>query len=206
MAGSPVGYTFSEVMSGGFALGQTDPAAGEAAGRAAGTTLTMHGTIRIEDLDAFTADTLHPGTITGTIDFAPLGLRMPSTTGVFRLFSPTNDPQMKYMVYEFGFKAANGDSYYMSGRKEVKHAPIFQLWHATTTLYTVLHKGVDATGPVAGAGIISLSMHNLMQMMPTMKALNATTPALQASAAGKFGKFFFGELWDTYIAKTTIGG
>jgi cholesterol oxidase len=203
MAGTPVGFTFSEVMSGGFALGQTDPAAGEAAGRAAGTTLTMHGTIRIEDLDAFTADALHPGTITGVIDFPPLGVQMPSTSGVFRLFSPTDNPQMKYMVYEFGFNAGN-DSYYMAGRKEVKQDSIFHMWHATTTLYTLLHKGTDATGPVVGAGIISLSMHDLMNMMPTMKALNASTPAQQASAVSKFGKFFFGELWETYISK--IGG
>lgn len=203
MAGSPVGFTFSEVMSGGFALGQTDPATGEAAGRAAGTTLTMHGTIRIEDLDAFIADTLHPGSITGTIDFPPLGLQMPSTSGVFRLFSPTENPQMKYMVYELGFNAGS-DSYYMAGRKEVKQASILDLWHATTTLYTVLHKGSDSTGPIAGAGIISLSMHDLMQMIPTMKPLNASSPAEGAGAVAKFGKFFFGELWETYISK--IGG
>jgi cholesterol oxidase len=195
-----LGFTFSEVMAGSFALGATDPAAGEAAGRAAGTTLTMHATIRIDDLDNFMSNAQHPGSITGRIDFAPLGLLLPSTSGVFRLFSPTGDPTMKYMVYELGFNAG-GKSYYMAGHKDVKQASVLHLWQATTTLYTLLHQGTDSTGPVAGAGIISLSLRDLMAMIPTMKPLNAASPQQAAAAEARFGKFFFGELWDSYIAK-----
>jgi len=195
-----LGFTFSEVMAGPFALGATDPVAGEAAGRAAGTTLTMHGTIRIEDLDNFMSNAQHPGSISGRIDFAPLGLNMPSTSGVFKLFSPTGDPRMKYMVYELGFNAG-GKSYYMAGHKDVKQASVIDLWQATTTLYTLLHAGTDSSGPVAGAGIISLSLRDLFAMIPTMKPLNASSPQQAAEAEAKFGKFFFGELWDTYIAK-----
>ncbi|HSU19821.1 MAG TPA: hypothetical protein VLI45_08790 [Acidobacteriaceae bacterium] len=195
-----LGFTFSEVMAGPFALGATDPVAGEAAGRAAGTTLTMHGTIRIEDLDNFMSNAQHPGSISGRIDFAPLGLNMPSTSGVFKLFSPTGDPRMKYMVYELGFNAG-GKSYYMAGHKDVKQASVIDLWQATTTLYTLLHAGTDSSGPIAGAGIISLSLRDLFAMVPTMKPLNASSPQQAAEAEAKFGKFFFGELWDTYIAK-----
>lgn len=200
MTNANVGFTFKEVMAGGFALGPSDPSTGETAGRAAGTTLTMHATIVIDDLDKFFADVLHPGSISGQIDFPPLGVQLPSTSGVFRLFSPTEDPAMKYMVYELGFNAG-GESYYMAGRKEVKRAPVMDAWHATTTLYTQLHKGSDATTPVVGAGIISLSMHDLLGMIPTLKALNASSPEQAASALAKFGKFFFGELWDTYISQ-----
>lgn len=195
-----LGFTFSEVMAGPFALGATDPVAGEAAGRAAGTTLTMHGTIRIEDLDNFMSNAQHPGSISGRIDFAPLGLDVPSTSGVFKLFSPTGDPKMKYMVYELGFNAG-GKSYYMAGHKDVKQASVIDLWQATTTLYTLLHAGSDSSGPIAGAGIISLSLRDLFAMVPTMKPLNASSPQQAAEAEAKFGKFFFGELWDTYIAK-----
>jgi hypothetical protein len=63
MTNSTVGFTFKEVMAGGFSLGPSDPSAGEVAGRASGTMLTMHATMVIEDLDKLFADALHPGSI-----------------------------------------------------------------------------------------------------------------------------------------------
>ena len=173
MTNSTVGFTFMEVMAGGFALGPSDPSAGEAAGRAAGTALTMHATIVIDNLDQFLADALHPGSISGQIDFPPLGVHLPSTSGVFRLFSPTEDPAMKYMVYELGFNAG-GESYYMAGHKEVKRVPVMDAWHATTTLYAQLHKGSDATTPVVGAGVISLS--GLPRCDASMSSIRRPTP------------------------------
>ena len=128
---------------------------------------------------------------------------MVSTKGVFNLFSPTDDPKMKYMVYEMGFLAA-GKAYYMAGHKSVKDAPMFDLWKATTTLYTTVHEGDDATGAVVAAGIISLGMGDLMAMIPTMHATNAASAAEGAEAFAKFGKFFLGELWETYVAKAGV--
>jgi hypothetical protein len=200
MTNPALGFTFSEVMAGGFSLGASDPASGLTSGRAAGTTMTMHATIVIDDLDSFLADSRHPGAISGRIDFLPLGLQLPSTSGVFKLFAPTENPQMKYMVYQLGF-AASGESYYLAGHKDVAQSSVFDLWHATTTLYTKLHRGIDTSGLVVGAGILSLSFNDLLAMVPTMRAVNATSPAQAAEAVTRFGRFFFGELWDTYIAK-----
>jgi hypothetical protein len=160
----------------------------------------MHATIEIHDLNRFLADAGHLGSITGRIDFPPLGLNLPTTSGVFNLFSPTGDPAMKYMVYELGFEAG-GRKYYMAGRKEVKQASITELWKATTTLYTQLHEGSDKTGPVVGAGVLTLGMGELMAMIPTMHATNAKSPEEAATAVARFGKFFLGELWDTYVKK-----
>ncbi|MFZ0745563.1 MAG: patatin-like phospholipase family protein [Terracidiphilus sp.] len=200
MANETLGFTFREKMSGGFALGETDPQTGANVGRDAGNTFTMHGTIDIEDLNSFINDPGHAGSITGSIDFAPLGLNLPSTTGVFNLFSPTNDPTMKYMVYELGFNA-NGASYYMAGKKEVQQAPMTDMWKATTTLYTQLYQGTDKTGPVVGAGILTLGMTDLLAMIPTMHATNANSPEQAAAATEQFGKFFLGEMWETYVQK-----
>jgi hypothetical protein len=107
---------------------------------------------------------------------------------------------MKYMVYELGFESG-GRKYYMAGRKEVKQASITDLWKATTTLYTQLHQGTDKTGPVVGAGVLTLGMMDLMAMIPTMHATNAKSPEEAASAVARFGRFFLGELWDTYVKK-----
>ena len=147
------------------------------------------------------SDPAHAGYITGRIDFAPLGLNLPSTAGVFNLFSPTDDPTTKYMVYELGFNASDGLPYYMAGKKIVQQASITDLWKATTTLYTELYKGTGKTGPVVGAGVLSLGMADLLAMIPTMHATNATSPAQAAEATAKFGKFFLGELWETYVQK-----
>ena len=198
------GFTFREKMSGGFALGETDPVAGAKAGEAAGNTFTMHATINIDDLQAFMSDSNHNGSITGSIDFAPLGLNLPSTSGVFNLFSPTGDTKMKYMVYELGFNTSDGKPYYMAGHKDVKDAPLTDMWKATTTLYTQLHQGTDKTGPVVGAGVLTLGMTDLLAMIPTMHAVNAASPEQAAETVAKFGKFFLGEIWETYVEKAGV--
>ena len=108
---------------------------------------------------------------------------------------------MKYMVYELGFNASDGKPYYMAGRKEVKDAPMTDMWKATTTLYTQLHQGSDKTGPVIGAGVLTLGVTDLLAMIPTMHATNTTSPQQAAETVAKFGKFFLGEIWDTYVAK-----
>lgn len=200
MADETLGFTFREKMAGGFALGETDPQTGAATGHAAGNIFTMHATIDIQDLNRFFSDSDHPGSITGRIDFAPLGLDIPSTSGVFNLFSPTNDPAMKYMVYELGFES-NGRKYYLAGKKEVQQGPVTDLWKATTTLYSQLHEGSDKTGPVVGAGVLTLGVGDLVAMIPTMHSTNASSPEEAARAVARFGQFFLGELWETYVKK-----
>lgn len=200
MSEQTLGFTFREKMAGGFTLGVTDPEAGAATGHDAGNTMTMHATIEIDDLSRFISEAAHPGSITGQIDYPQLGFGIPSTSGVFNLFSPTGDLSMKYMVYELGFDA-HGSKYYLAGKKEVRQGPLTDVWKATTTLYAQLHQGADKTGPVAGAGVLTLTVADLLAMIPTMHATNAGSPEEAAKAVARFGKFFLGELWDTYITK-----
>lgn len=203
MPNQPVGFTFREKMAGGFALGEADPEAGARAGQAAGSTFTMHGTIDIPDLDGFLSESTHPGSLTGQVDFPPLGSNLQSTSGIFQLFSPTTDPTMKYMVYELRFEAG-GKSYYMAGRKQVQQTHVTDAWKATTTLYTQLHEGASKQGAVVGAGILTLGMRDLMDMIPTMHATNAQNPEEAAAAVARFGRFFLGELWDAYVKPTRL--
>lgn len=195
-----LGITFRESMAGGFALGETDPRAGHERGEREGTTLTMHATIDIQDLEAFIGDATHGGRITGNVSFPPLGDAIPAKTGVFRLFSPADDPRLKYMVYELGF-ASGGKDYYLAGKKEVRDDPGFDLWSDTTTLYSRLHQGPDASGPVVGAGVLRLGIMDLRRLVSTMHAVGAESTVQAAEAVLKFGKFFVGELWGTYLSK-----
>jgi len=202
MSNGKLGFSFREMMSGGFALGETDPAAGAEKGKT--SVLTMHGAITIDDLDAFRTDPNHAGVLDVRMDWAPFGNDLPAPGGVFNLFSPSGDPKVKLMVYEWGLEH-NGEKYYFAGHKNVEVHPLIDLWKDTTTLYTQLHKGADKSGPVVGAGIISLGAVELMQMVGTFKALNAKSVEDSARATAEFGRFFLGELWDTYVKKQAGG-
>ncbi|XKE44914.1 hypothetical protein LG302_16275 [Halomonas organivorans] len=188
------GIAFEETMQGGFALGETEPAEGAAAGRRAGTRLAMHAAVAIDDLAAFVADPEHPGRLAGRIDFPPLGVDLAAPTGVFRLFSPARgDGGGRRMVYELAF-TADGDAYYLAGEKRVHDDPGPDLWRDTTTLYTRLHRGEDAAGEVVGAGILELGVPQLTALLTTLRV----TGDGDARTLATFGGFFFGELWDLY--------
>ena len=194
------GITFRETMAGGFSLGETDPRTGEQKGKAAGHIMAMHATITIQDLDRFISDPGHTGGINGSIDFPPFGENIPAKAGVFNLFSPAGDAGMKLMVYELAFEHG-GKNYYLAGHKEVKDDPGLDLWKDTTTLFATLHYGDDKSGPVAGAGILSLGPLALAKMVTTMHSTNTSSTIEGMRVVGRFGKFFLGELWDSYIAK-----
>lgn len=197
MPDHPIALSFSERMAGGFALGVTDPAEGRHAGEAAATELAMHATVSISNLDKFLSDPAHSGDLSGTIDFSPLGMAIPTTAGIFNLFCPSGQPGLKLMIYEFAFKN-NGKCYYLAGRKEVRDGPGIDVWRDTTTLLTRLHAGTDSTAPVIGAGTLTLTIRELIRLLGTVKVENAKTLGLETEALAKFGSFFLGQLWDTY--------
>lgn len=200
MQNPTLGITFRETMAGGFTLGETDPAAGSEKGKNSGSILAMHATITIQDLNRFISDPDHTGQINGSLDYAAFGENIPASTGVFNLFSPTDQPGLRLMVYEMGF-TAGGKIYYLAGKKEVRDDSVVHMWAETTTLYAQLHEGADKSGPVVGAGILTLGPLDLMKMVSTMHALNASSTAEGAKAMMTFGEFFLGKLWDSYFKK-----
>jgi len=189
----PAGITFKETMTGWFALGATEPADGAARGQRAGTELSLHGEVTIEDLDVFLADPHHAGGLAGTVDFQPLGFGLAGTQGTFKLFSPADQPDTRLMVYELGF-AVDGRPHYLAGRKIVHDDPGFDLWSDTTTLYTTLHDGAGTTGRVLGAGILRLGVRELMALLSTLKPIGGG----DLTTVARFGRMFFGELWGLY--------
>ena len=186
--------TFNETMQGGFALGATDPEDGRKLGIAAGTPLTMHASIRIQDLDRFLNVPDHPGGLTGTVDFQPLGVNMTANSGLFNLLKP-DSPGLKLFIYELGFEH-EGKPYYLAGRKYVHDGG--NALKETTTLYTVLHEGRDARGPVVGAGVLTLNVADLIRLLGAICVHNSRSASDALAALERFGKFFLGEMWDSY--------
>ncbi|ELS02362.1 putative esterase of the alpha-beta hydrolase superfamily [Xenococcus sp. PCC 7305] len=200
MKENQLGITFRETMAGSFSLENTDPRAGETQGKAEKTHLAMHATVNIRDLERFISDPNHLGSITGHIDFSLFGENIPAKTGVFNLFSPTDQPELKLMIYELAF-SHKGQDYYLAGKKEVRDDPGFDLWSDTTTLYCQLHQGTDKSGTVVGAGVLSLNVAELAKLVSTMRVTNAESLPEKTKALFDFGKFFLGELWDSYGPK-----
>jgi hypothetical protein len=197
MQDAPLGITFREMMSGPFALGETDPAAGAERGQRSGTKLTMHATVTVRDVQRFIADPKHAGELVGEVDFPAFGDGIPARRGVFNLFSPGGDPQLKHMVYELAFEHA-GQRYYLAGKKEVRDDKGFDLLSDTTTLYTRLHQGDDASGPVVGAGVLRLAMKDFASLLATIRPIGASSAGDGTEAVLRFAKFFAGQLIDTY--------
>ena len=198
MSANPLGIAFRETMTGPFALGETNPQSGEAAGRKTGTSLALHAAIEIPDLDDFIADATHTGTITGHVDFAPWRDHIPAERGVFRLFSPTGTKGLTRMVYELGFEH-HGQAYYLAGHKDVRNDRSgTDLWYDTTTLFARLHEGTASSAPVIGAGVLRLGLPDLIHLTSSLRVINAHNPAEHMRALAMFGRFFMGSLWETY--------
>lgn len=190
--------TFRETMQGPFALGVTDPEEGRKKGQADGTSLALHGNIRIDAFDRFVNEPSHAGTLSGTVDFDGAGFAkgMAGSSGVFNLFSPGKDKGLKHFVYELAFEH-EGKPYYLAGRKDVRQGS-GRLWPDTTTLYARLHEGKDAKGKVIGAGVLTLGVAELTDLLGTVEVHNAATPAERLGVIIRFGRLFLGELWDSY--------
>ena len=197
MQDEPSGITFREMMTGPFALGETDPERGAARGSAERTTLTMHATVTVHDVDRFIADPEHAGSLLGDIDFTPFGAGMPSSAGVFNLFAPASVQGMKYMIYGLAF-THGGKPYYLAGKKHVRDDAGIDLLSDTTTLYTTLHDGRDATGKVVGAGVLRLGMGDFAKLLTTVRPTGAHQVTDGTAAVLKFTKFFAGQLMETY--------
>ncbi len=193
------GIAFREKMEGWFSLNTQNPDEGAAKGEKKDIRLSLNGSIYIHDLRKFLEDPTHSGTMDGHINFAPFDDYLPSKTGVFNLFVDHKEEgnDTKWMIYEMEFEYQD-KPYYLSGKKEVRDDPGFDLWEDTTTLKVQLHEGTDTTGPIVGTGILKLSKTELVKLLRSLHAIDAGDSAERLNLVANFGAFFLGELWDSY--------
>lgn len=192
------GIAFREKMEGWFALQETDPEQGARIGKEKGSAMSLHASIYIRDLAGFMEHPDHSGTMNGHLVFEDFDSYLPAKTGVFNLFVEENkDTEVKWMIYEISF-SYDDQEYYLAGRKEVKDNPGFDLWKDTTTLEVRLFEGSDKTGDIVGAGILTLNVKELVKLIKSMHAIDASGTAEKINLLANFGTFFLGELWDTY--------
>jgi hypothetical protein len=173
------GVAFRERMAGWFALGETDPAAGAAAGEAARSTLALEARVAIPDVRKFATDPQHAGDLV-------------------RLFVASSDPDLKLMVYHVTFAGPGGD-YCFDGQKLVRRHSMLHGWTDTTTLFGRLYSGADAAGTPVGAGVLRLTPSSFARQLLSFRTLDAPTVVDRTRALGGFFRFFAGELIDSYL-------
>jgi len=193
---------FSESMRGFVSWNAKDFQEGFEAGRKSGMALECRLTIRIDGVNRFVVNPDHDAEATGTIHCEEFGGAREIEGGRFNLFVDAGDPAHKTMNYRLKFRDAAGSLFTLSGYKEIKDDPGFDVWSDTTTLYTRIFAGdvspqAEGNARVAAAGIIRISIPDLMKQLTTFRA-EGPTLADRTAALGRFGRFFLGSLWDVF--------
>ena len=204
-----VGLNFTETMKGFLQKGAA-PAApediadyveAESAGQQANTYMEFTLTITMANLDQFLADPAHPGVAKGTVRVdgftGPAGA--PVSDGLFNLFVETGRMYDRRMLYALPFTGADGRPYLLDGFKQVRDDGRFDVWGATSTLYTVIRAGHDRTGKVMACGILHIMVADFMHQLGTFTVLGTDDPVLKATALTQFGRMFMGTLWDVFV-------
>ncbi len=195
-----VGFSFDEPMYGWFAMGETDPAQGAAAGERARSDLRFDVRIHTPDLARFLRDPQHGASLAGSVTVGVLGGVLPIRDGAFQLFS--HDPQtgMRRMVYRFRFTGCDGNTYLLLGHKEIRHdAGRADVLEDMTTLFTRLHRGDDESAPVVGAGILRFHMTDALALVASMRPAGARNWLQEVAARVAFTSFLWGEIRDEYL-------
>ena len=196
---TPDNLRFTEEMKGYITLGETDHRKGFREGKQDKRFAMFHLTIVVTAVDRFVADPAHEASATGWVEAEALGGRMAVEKGIFNLFVDTDDPDLVRMKYRLFFAGPDGRPLTLTGFKDVKDDPGFDVWTDTSTLYTRILAGhVDAEGEagaeVVASGILNIYLMDFMKQLTTFRVDGDD----RAKALNDFGGLFLGKLWDLY--------
>ncbi len=204
-----IGLSFTETMKGFLHKGAVPAAhddlaayvAAERAGQQANSYMEFTLTIAMPSLQAFLDDAAHPGIANGNVrvDGFTAGAGAPVSDGLFNLFIETGRQYDRRMLYALPFVGADGNPYLLDGFKEVRDDGRFDVWGATSTLYTVIRAGHERSGEVLASGILHILIADFMRQLGTFAVSGTDDPARKAEALAQFGRMFMGTLWDVFV-------
>jgi cholesterol oxidase len=199
----PIGLHFTEEMKGYFTEGLhgdslEDYRAAERSGRQSGRRLSVWLWMAIEHLDAFLDNPDHEALVSGYVDYAPLGGKRMIDRGRFNMFVDTLQAHTKQLRYSLAFTASDGEPYLLAGFKDIRDDRGWDAWSDNTTLFTTLYRGTTPGDQVYGRGIIHVLIWDLIEQVASFRVHNAST-TVTLEALNRFGAFFFGELWASYV-------
>jgi len=194
------GVQFTETMKGYFSLNEKeDYQKAYEAGKKEDSPFEFTLTIRSEDADVFLAEAEHQAGMTGTM-VAPRLSDFPLmvSKGQFNLFiADPSDKAKKKMQYDALLTSREGKSFFFSGYKDIDNNAGIDVWLDTTTLYITLYDGKPNAGKILGRGILKIELRDFIKQLSTMQSIHAQKEGFKTLSS--FGKFFAGNVWDTYV-------
>jgi cholesterol oxidase len=194
------GLQFKESMKGWFSTDIPDGEheAGWMRGRADGSPLEAELTVTVEDLEELLRDPATPGRLDGEVlapELAPFALTV--TGGEFRLFEPDwRHVETWNMRYSMPLTSDEGRRRYrLEGVKVLHDDPGFDIWKDTTTLFVRI---LDDHGISLGAGVLRLSLADLIRNLRTVRVLREPSPAKRTAYVIRFLRLWANRLLQTY--------
>lgn len=200
--------SFTEDMKGYVTFGEADFSQGFKAKER--HYLSVHLTIKVEGVNQFVTDPKHQALVEGYVECEALGGKLPVEQGTFNLFVDEGDPTHKQMVYRLYFQDAAGHPLTLSGFKDVKDDPGYDLWSDTSTLFTRVLQGHiepedEEQAKIVASGIIQIHMLDFLKQLTTFRTAGPTVVD-RAAVLTRFGTFFLGKLWDVYANRVLLYG
>ncbi|WP_338790901.1 GMC oxidoreductase [Bernardetia sp. MNP-M8] len=166
-------------------------------------------TVICEDLEKMLHNKEHLSRMVGTVEAPSLSADpLLISEGSFQLFVEyEGEMETKRMVYKAKLFNPSGESYNFEGYKTIRGDKGFDMWSDTTTLYTTIYADIESVKEelldkdkdyIKSQGIIHVHLTDFIKQMTTMKALHADTNTEKLKALYSFGKYFAGNLYDTY--------
>lgn len=195
------GVQFTETMRGFLSLNErSDYDTGFEKGKIENSPFEFTLTIRTDDVRAFVENKEHEAPMAGSM-VAPALSPYPLMAygGRFNLFvSDKANPDSKKMLYEVHLQSREGKKFHFSGFKDVQNDKGFDVWKDTTTLFITVNEGVSG-GKVLGKGKLIIEPKDFAKQLMTMKSINTHGKWEELKAVSQFGKFFAGNVFDTYV-------
>ena len=173
-------------------------------GRKADNHARFRLTMFVDDVERFLREKEHEARAEGFVD-APIGGRGRRVDrGRFNLFVQTEEPGTRRMIYLLRYVGTDGKAYCLDGFKVVRDDEGLDLWEDNTTLFTSIREG-DEKGPIVAQGMLRIGVPAFLRLLSTIKVRNSPGAGASGRALARFGRFFLGTLWETYVAPK-LGG
>ncbi|APR86683.1 cholesterol oxidase [Minicystis rosea] len=198
----PTKVSFTEEMKGFMSPGDGDYDVAFREGRQDRRALMFHLTITVDDVDRFVTHPDHEARAEGTVRSEAFGGAMPVERGVFNLFVEHGTTDRKEMLYRLYFRDAAGQPLTLSGFKDIKNDPGFDVWSDTTTLFTRILRGhvpkeAEPDAEVVATGILHIFLLDFAKQLGTFRT-EGPSVAARADGLRRFAQLFLGKLWDVY--------
>ena len=197
------GVQFTETMRGYFSLNEKDDySKGFEKGQKENSPFEFTLTIRSEDVQSFIEHKDHEASMAGTMKAPELSAYpLMAYQGVFNLFVEDGEnPAGKKMIYNIHLQSREGKQFYFEGFKDVRNDKGPDMWKDTTTLFITVYEG-DSNAKILGKGKLIIEPKDFAKQITTMKAINTRSKAEKFKAISSFGKFFAGNVFDSYVKK-----